>query len=53
MIICFLILLLNCKFLSVILYELVDEAANDSDYASDYDSDIDKEEAIFNHISNY
>ena len=38
---------------SVIRYELVDEAGNDSDYASDYDSDIDEEEAIFNHISNY
>ena len=38
---------------SVIPYELVDEAANDSDYASDYDSDIDEEEAIFNRISNY
>ena len=31
---------------------MVDEAANDSDYASDYDSDID-EEAIFSRISNY
>ena len=38
---------------SVVPYELVDEAAQDSDYASDYNSDIDEEEAIFNHISNY
>ena len=38
---------------SVIPYELVDEAANDPDYASDYDLDTDEEEAIFNRISNY
>ena len=42
-----------CHDYLVIPYELVDEAANDSDYASDYDSDIDEEEDIFNCISNY
>ena len=46
-------LLVNHDFLSVVPYELVDEAAHDSDYTSDYNSDIDEEEAIFNHISNY
>ena len=35
---------------SVVPYELVDEAAHDSDYTSDYNSDIDEEEAIFNRI---
>ena len=38
---------------SVVPYELVDEAAHDSDYTSDYNLDIDEEEAIFNRISNY
>ena len=45
-------LLVNRISFSVVPYELVDEAAYDSDYTSDYNSDIDEEEAIFNHISN-
>ena len=40
-------------FFSVVDYNLVDEATQDSDYTSDYESDVEDEDIIFNRIAGY
>ena len=40
-------------FFSVVDYNLVDEATQDSDYTSDCESDVEDEDIIFNHIAGY
>ena len=43
----------KCSFiLTVLAYDLLDEAQQDSDDGSDYNSEDNEEDAIYNHISN-
>ena len=47
------VMIFTMFFFSVVDYNLVDEATQDSDYTSDYESDVEDEDIIFNRIAGY